>query len=109
MHSATSPTGMMSLTTTYAPTMTARSSCANGRTRSEKNGASHEKSWPETCGKAERTSDIATLRRFLPAGASRRDYSVADRRPHRSLAAFLSRHALSHCNAGDNRAELLLP
>src|SRR5205809_2269940 len=107
MHSATSPTGMMSFTTTYAPTMTARSSCANGRTRSEKSCASHEKSWPEKCGKTERTSDIATLRRFLPAGASRLDHSVGDRTAR--WRHFYSWRALSHCNAGDNRAELLLP
>src|SRR5262249_2788078 len=91
MHSATSPTGMMSFTTTYAPKMMARSSCANGRNSSEKNCASHEKSCADKCSKADRESLIHRSGVFsLPAhhaGTS----GVADMPPLRALAAFLFR------------------
>src|SRR6266478_2034960 len=84
MHSATSPTGMMSFTTTYAPRMTARSSCANGRNRSEKNCASHE----IVRGKAQQSwQNLAHL--LAQALSPCRREAPALLRPHRWLTAFL--------------------
>ena len=67
----------------------ARSSCANGRSRSEKNCASHEKSCAERCNIAARRSLISRSDAFsLPVSAPASP-GVADLPPRRSLAVFL--------------------
>src|SRR5215831_15114956 len=96
MHSATSPTGMMSFTTTYAPKMMARSSCANGRNSSEKNCASHEKSCADRCSKADRASLIPRSGVFSLPAHHAGTTGVADVPPLRSLAAFLFRSGHGH-------------
>src|SRR6516164_2749626 len=96
MHSATSPTGMMSFTTTYAPKMMARSSCADGRNSSEKFAPATNSRAQTNAARLDRASLIPRSGVFsLPAhhaGTS----GVADMPPLRALAAFLFRSGHGH-------------